>query len=86
MNGQGWVAYDATTESYLSYSISNLGFMRIYRMEIEDGLIRFIGDTERGLLKLDKVGNIMTVQWESRADTQSEWRSLCDLKGRRLDS
>ena len=85
-NGLGWIAYDATTESYLSYSISNLGFMRIYRMEIEDGLIRFIGDTERGLLKLDKVGNTMTVQWESRADTQSEWRSLCDLKGRRLDS
>lgn len=86
----GWIAYDAETEAYLSYSISNLGLLRLYQMEIEDGLIRFNSDTERGTLKLDKVGNTMTVHWEFRADTenqdQSQWQSLCDLKGRRLDS
>lgn len=82
--GMGWIGYDGSTGKYLSYSISNSGFLRIYECEVDDGEIKFNGENERALIKLSADGNTMSVLWEHTLD-QKKWNLLCQMTGHRLN-
>jgi hypothetical protein len=82
--GLGWIGYDQTGRSYLSYSISNQGFLKIYQADIRDGEIQLTGEKERALFKLEGGHNSMSVLWETSPDDGKTWRMLFNLRGHRV--
>jgi hypothetical protein len=83
-SGLGWIGFDVASNSYLSYSVTNSGFLRIYQVEISQGQIRYEGKHERGIVKLSHDGGTMLIQWDQSGDGK-QWKSLCDLEGHRLN-
>lgn len=82
--GMGWIGYDATNGAYLSYSISNLGYLRIYQVQITPGEICYLGTHERGVIRLSSDGNTITIKWE-QVNAAGRWLPLCDLAGHRIN-
>ncbi len=82
--GMGWIGYDSSTGKYLSYSISNSGFLRIYGLEVQDGEIKCDGENERASIKLSADGNTMSILWEISEDG-ARWQVSCELQGHRLN-
>jgi hypothetical protein len=81
-NGWGWIGYDANTQRYLSFSINNLGFLRIYEVEIAECRLTFHGEHERGRVSLNERRDRLAIDWE-KSDDGRQWTMLCDLEGRR---
>ncbi len=85
--GLGWIGYDKATSAYLSYSISNLGFLRIYEVEVSESQIKFLGEHERGIVKLNNEENTLSIFWEKLSENSIDsevWEPLCSLSGRRM--
>ncbi len=78
--GMGWISYDASTRTYLSYSISNSGFLRIYEVEISDHQMILSGETERATIKLSPDRETLYIYWDECHDG-ANWHSLCNLRG-----
>lgn len=83
-NGLGWIGYDAMNGAYLSYSISNIGYFRIYQVQLKPGEICYLGSNERGVVRLSEDGQTITIKWE-QINAAGRWLPLCDLTGHRLD-
>lgn len=83
--GMGWIGYDPVSRGYLSYSISNLGFLRVYEVEISDGEIKINAESERASIKVGSDTNTMSIHWEYLPEGKL-WHTLCDLQGRRIDA
>lgn len=81
--GIGWIGYDKVSSGYLFYSISNLGYFRIYEVEVNETKIKINGETERGVLELNNEENILSIYWEQSKDGQN-WDLLYDLTGHRI--
>lgn len=83
-SGMGWIGYDPVSGGYLSYSISNLGYLRIYEVEIIEGEMRFTGDHERAVLQLSPDRHELRGHWEQSQDGHT-WKPLCDFNARRAN-
>ncbi len=84
LTGIGWIGYDATNGAYLSYSISNVGYFRIYQVQITPGEICFLGSSERGVVRLSKDGQTMISKWE-QLNAAGRWVPYYDLVGHRMN-
>jgi hypothetical protein len=83
-NGLGWIGYDAVNGCYVSYAISNIGYFRIYQVQVEAGEIRYLGAHERGVVRLSAGGHTITIRWEQQ-NAAGRWQLLCDLTGHRVN-
>lgn len=78
--GLGWIYYDVASRNYLSYSISNLGSLRVYEVEISDHQMIFSGESERATIKLSPDGQTLFIYWDHCPDGEN-WQSLYNLRG-----
>ena len=83
-SGIGWIGFDAANGAYLSYSISNIGYFRIYQVQITPNEICYLGTSERGVVRLAEGGNTMTIRWE-QMNGAGKWQPLCELTGHRIN-
>jgi len=83
-SGMGWIGYDAANGAYLSYSISNIGYFRVYQVQITPGEICYLGTHERGVVRLSADGNTIRIKWE-QMNAAGKWQPLCDLSGHRVN-
>jgi hypothetical protein len=81
-NGMGWIGFDEVSGAYLSFSINNLGFLRIYAVHVSPGVIAFTGTRERGHVRLDSTQTELLIKWQRSVDGQ-RWDMLCDIRGER---
>ncbi len=79
----GWILYDSHEHKYRSYSISDLGYFRVYDVIVEERKIKFQGELERGSMSISKDGNFMNIYWEQ--NTGTDWKVICSLEGRKQE-
>lgn len=76
------IGFDSEAHRYVSRSFDNLGFAPRYDVTVEEGVLRYAGPRERGVVTLDADGQRWTQEWE-RSDDGRVWIPLCHLVGRR---
>jgi hypothetical protein len=84
-NGIGWIGFDAKLDSYVAHSAASSGMQRLYEVEVENGQLIILGDTERATVVLNEDQSEMIIRWENR-EKDGEWKFLCHLEGVRLNS
>ncbi|CAN5669112.1 hypothetical protein BH10BDE1_BH10BDE1_16160 [soil metagenome] len=84
-SGIGWIGFDPKLEGYVAHSASNLGFQRVYEVEVAKDQLIFNGESERATIVLNDDHTEIIVRWERREDGGS-WKPLCHLEGIRLNS
>lgn len=83
LKGLGWIGFDKATGAYLSYSVANTGYLRIYEVEVYESKIKFQAEHERGILLLNSEQNTLSIFWEQSTDGMN-WTMLCNLMGHRI--
>lgn len=73
------LGYDAPLKQYVMYAFDSMGFARIYRGGVKDGIWRFAGEFERVQVVFGSDGNSMTTTWENAEDGWN-WKHLCEIR------
>jgi hypothetical protein len=75
------IGYDERTQSYPIYAFDNQGNSSRYEAQMEKGQWKFIGESERALVKID--ADIIRASWE-RLSNGSEWLPWMEVTLKRI--
>lgn len=81
--GMCWFGFSASQKSYLAYSISSVGYLKAYKVELKPRELCVMGTNERGVIRLSQDKSLIFIHWE-HLNGANEWKRLFDLSGSRL--
>jgi len=77
------LGYDASNRQYYMQAFDSMGYNRIYKGTLCDGVWKFTGEFERVKIVFSDDGNTTITNWE-RAEDGWDWKHLCEIKATRI--
>lgn len=83
--GLGIISHDHSNHTFEINNYDNMGYNRAYTIVHEGNSWKFSDQNERAVINFNADGNGFTENWEI-VDEQGNWKPLCQLKAKRINS